>query len=401
MGGLATSNRRAIRLLAAGGLVSGLGDMAAITALSYVIYRQTGSAVWLGFVYVVNFGVTGLLNPLAGTLADRLDRRRLLIACELLSAALFVALAFASQPLVMVLVMLAASVVGAPIFLAFAAAVPNLVGPEDLSWANSLASMAGTVGRTVGPALGGFLVVVIGGRGVFAFDAATFVVLAATTWLATGRYMGERDDSDSRERWSSLAGFRHIAASSVLLPVVAAWTIMFFAVDIAFVADAPLAKLFGAGSMGFGLITSLWGVGSVIGALAARRLSARAEGVALLAGTFGVTVGYAFVAFARHFPMVLGGEVVAGFTDNYGGIAGTNVVQRTTPDAIRGRVFGAIGMAGMTANIPAFLLGGLLVGPLGSRGVYLLGAALALPAGLVMLSGVRALGHQPRPQLVQ
>jgi hypothetical protein len=45
MGGLATSNRRAIRLLAAGGLVSGLGDMAAITALSYVIYRQTGSAV--------------------------------------------------------------------------------------------------------------------------------------------------------------------------------------------------------------------------------------------------------------------------------------------------------------------------------------------------------------------
>ena len=375
--------------------------MAAITALSYVIYRQTGSAVWLGFVYVVNFGITGLLNPWAGALADRLDRRLLQIACELLSAGLFVALALVSQPLAMVLIMLAASVVGAPILLAFAAAVPNLVRPEDLSWANSLVSMAGTVGRTVGPALGGLLVAVVGGRGVFAFDAATFVVLAGATWLAKGRYVGEREGSDPEGRWSSLAGFWHIAASPILLPVVAAWTIMFFAVDIAFVADAPLAKLFGAGSLGFGLITSLWGVGAVLGALAARRLSSRAEGVALMAGTFGVTVGYALVAFARRFPMVLGGEVVAGFTDNYGGIAGTNVVQRTTPDAIRGRVFGAIGMAGMTANIPAFLLGGLLVGPLGPRGVYLLGAALALPAGLVMLSGVRALGRQPRAQLAR
>jgi MFS family permease len=399
MGGLATSNRRAIRLLAAGGLVSGLGDMAAITALSYVIYRQTGSAVWLGVVYVINFGINGLLNPVAGVLADRLDRRRLQIACELLSAALFVALALVSHPLAMVLIMLVASVVGTPIFLAFAAAVPNLVEADDLSWANSLVSMAGMVGRTVGPALGGLLVGVIGGRGVFAFDAATFVVLAGATWLATGRYTGERDDSDSAERWSSLAGFRHIASSPVLLPLVAAWTIMFFAVDIAFVADAPLAKLLGAGSLGFGLITSMWGIGAVLGALAARRLSARVEGFAILAGTFGVTVGYVLVALARSFPVVLGGEMVAGFADNYGGVAGTNVIQRTSPDAIRGRVFGAIGMAGMTANIPAFLLGGLLVGAIGPRGVYLLGAAVALPAGLVMLSGVRALRRQPQLQI--
>lgn len=91
--------------------------------------------------------------------------------------------------------------------------------------------------------------------------------------------------------------------------------------------------------------------------------------------------------------------MVAGFADNYGGVAGTNVIQRTSPDAIRGRVFGAIGMAGMTANIPAFLLGGLLVGAIGPRGVYLLGAAVALPAGLVMLSGVRALRRQPQLQI--
>lgn len=374
--------------------------MAAITALAFVIYRETGSAMWLALVFVINFGVTGLLSPLAGLLADRLERRRLQIICELASAALFVVLALVSQPLAMVLILLVASVVAEPIFLALAAAVPNLVDSADLSWANSLVSMAGQVGRMVGPALGGLLVVLVGGRGVFAFDAATFVVLAVATWLAKGTYMGERSEGEASEGRPSLAGFRHIAASPVLLPVVAAWTIMFFAVDIAYVADLPLAKLFAAGSFGFGLLTSLWGVGGVLGALAARRLSQRGEGLAILSGTFGVTVGYAIVALAPSFPMALGGEMVAGFTDSYGGVAGSNVVQRSTPDAVRGRVFGAISTAGMLANVPAFLLGGLLVGSIGARGVYLVGAALALPAGVVMLSGIRALRlSQPQPEV--
>ena len=151
--------------------------MAAITALAFVIYRETGSAMWLALVFVINFGITGLLSPLAGLLADRLERRRLLIFCELASAALFVVLALVSQPLAHgALIPLVASVVGEPIFLAFAAAVPNLVDSADLSWANSLASMAGQVGRMVGPALGGLLVGLVGGHGVFAFDAVTFVV---------------------------------------------------------------------------------------------------------------------------------------------------------------------------------------------------------------------------------
>jgi len=380
--------------------VSRLGDMAAITALAVVIYRATGSAMWLALVFVINYGVTGLWSPVAGLLADRLERRRLLIVCELLSAALFVALALASQPLAMVLILLMAGMVGEPIFVAFAAAVPNLVDEADLSWANSLASMAGQVGTMMGPALGGLLVGLVGGSGVFAFDAATFVVLAGTTWLAKGRYVGDRPSAEVAEGRPSLAGFRHIVASPVLLPIVVAWSIMFFAVDIAYVADLPLAKLFAAGSLGFGLLTSLWGVGGVLGALAARRLSERREGLAILSGTFGVTVGYAIVALARSFAMALGGMSVAGFADSYGGVAGTNVVQRATPDAIRGRVFGAIMMAGMLANIPAFLLGGLLVGSVGARGVYTVGAVLALPAGVVMLSGVRALrSSQLQPEV--
>ena len=397
---LASSNRRAIRILTAGGLVSGLGDWAAVTALAYVIYRQTNSAVWLSLVYVINYGLTGFLGPLAGMLADRLDRRRLMIASELLSAALFAALALVSQPQAMILILLAASIAGMPIWLAFTAAVPNLVTPADLAWANSLSSMAGQVGKTVGPALGGVLVGLIGGRGVFAFDAATFAALAGATWFAKGRYADERREEPAAERWRPLAGFRYILDSPVLLLVVIAWILMWFAIDVAWVADAPLAKLFNAGPVGFGLITALWGIGGLLGALAARYLNERTEPMAIVASTFGVTAGYALVGFAPLFAVVLAGQVVAAFTDMYGSIAGTNLVQRTTPDAIRGRVWGAIGASGMTANIPAFLLGGVLVGAVGGRGVYLLGGVVAIPAGFIMLAGMRALRRrraQPQP----
>jgi MFS family permease len=398
MNELGSSNRRAIRILTAGGLVSGLGDWAAVTALAYVIYRQTNSAVWLSLVYVVNYGLTGFLGPLAGMLADRLDRRRLMIASELVSAALFAALALVSQPQVMILILVAASVAGLPIWLAFEAAVPNLVTAADLTWANSLSSMAGQVGKTVGPALGGVLVGLIGGRGVFAFDAVTFVVLAGATWFAKGRYADERREAAPAERWRSLAGFRHILDSPVLLLIVVAWILMWFAVDIAWVGDAPLAKLFSAGPVGFGLITALWGIGGLLGAFAARYLNERTEPIAIVTGTFGITAGYALVGFAPLFAVVLAGQVVAAFTDMYGSIAGTNLVQRTTPDAIRGRVFGAIGACGMTANVPAFLLGGVLVGAIGGRGVYLLGGVVAIPAGFIMLAGVRALRRRPQVQ---
>jgi MFS family permease len=390
------SNRRAVRLLAAGGLVSSFGDGAAITALAYIVYQRTHSPMLLSVVYVVSFGIVGFLTPLAGWLADRLDRRRLIIACELCSAAAFAGVALASAPWLLITLVFVASVVGAPVWPAFAAAVPNLVAANDLAWANSLTSVTFSIGRTAGPVAGGFMIAIIGGRGVFALDAVTFAVLALTVWLATGRY----EDTPGQEHTAAhglWAGFHHITSSRILLPVVAAWTLMFLSMDMAWVADAPLAEQLGVGSVGFGLLSTLYGVGAIFGGLSGRWLERRREPPALLSGTVGVTAGFTLVGLAPFFALVLAGQVVAAFVDSLGGVAGANLLQRGTPDAIRGRVFGAVGTAGLIMNVPAFLIGGALIGVIGGRGVYLVGAAIALVAAAVMLPGLRALRNEPVP----
>jgi MFS family permease len=386
-----TSNKRSVRLLAAGGLVSSFGDGAATTALAFIVYQRTHSAMLLSVVYLVSFGIVGFLTPLAGWLADHVDRRRLIIVCELGSAAVFAAVALASAPQLMIGLVFIASLLGAPVWPAFGAAVPNLVSEADLSWANSLLSLTSGIGRTAGPIAGGMLIPLIGGSGVFAVDALTFAVIGLAVWLATGRYEDARHEEATAATRGFWIGFRHIGASRVLLPIVVAWTIMWLAVDIAWVADAPLAEELGVGAVGFGLISSVFGIGAILGGLSGRWLSRSREPQALLSGTVGVTVGFALVGLAPLFAVVLLGEAVAAFVDNLGAVAGTNLLQRRTPDAIRGRVFGAIGAAGLIMNVPAFLLGGLLVEAIGGRGVYLIGGGIAVVAAAVMLPGLRML----------
>jgi MFS family permease len=397
---VASSNRRAVRLLAAGGLVSSFGDGAAITALAFAVYQRTHSAMLLSVVYLVSFGIVGFVTPAAGWLADHVDRRRLVIVCEIASAGVFGAVALVATPWLLIALVFVASLVAAPVWPAVAAAIPNLVREEDLSWANSLLSVTSSIGRTAGPVAGGLLVAALGASDVFALNAVTFAVLATFVWLATGRY--EETDKERRPKESDgfWAGFGHIARDPILLSIVVAWTLMFLSMDLAWVADAPLAEELGVGAVGFGLISTVFGIGAILGGLSGRWIGRRYEAVALLSGTLGVTVGFALVGLASLFPVILLGQAVAAFVDLLGGVAGSNLMQRTTPDAIRGRVFGAIGAAGMIMNVPAFLLGGVLVGVIGPRGVYLVGAVIAVIAAAAMVPGLRGLRAQraePRP----
>jgi MFS family permease len=401
----AGSNRRAVRLLAAGGLVSSFGDGAAITALAFAVYQRTHSAMLLSVVYLVSFGIVGFLTPFAGWLADQVDRRRLVIVCEVASAVVFAAVALVATPWLLIALVFVASLVAAPVWPAVAAAIPNLVREEDLSWANSLLSVTSSIGRTAGPVAGGLVVAALGASDVFALNAVTFAVLAAFVWLATGRY--EEAERERRPKGADgfWAGFGHIAHDRILLSIVVAWTFMFLSMDLAWVADAPLAEEMGVGALGFGLLSTVFGIGAILGGLSGRWIGRRHEVAALLSGTLGVTVGFALVGFSSLFPIVLLGQAVAAFVDLLGGVAGSNLIQRTTPDAIRGRVFGAIGAAGMIMNVPAFLLGGVLVGVIGPRGVYLVGGAIAVVAAAAMVPGLRGLqarrgaAAQPNPSV--
>jgi MFS family permease len=83
------SERSPVRRLALARLISTLGTAAADIAAAYVVYQRTHSAYWLSALFFLTFGVNGLVSPLFGALADRHDRRRIMIASDLVGAACF------------------------------------------------------------------------------------------------------------------------------------------------------------------------------------------------------------------------------------------------------------------------------------------------------------------------
>jgi MFS family permease len=175
-----TRNRDFRRLFAAELVVFG-SDWFVMVPLLVLLPRLTGSGVWGALVLAADTGINALLLPYAGTLADRLDRRKILIAANLgaLAAALllFAVRSAATAPLALVAVgaMAVAKAFYSP---AASAALPNVVDPEDLAAANAISGSTWGTMTILGASLGG---VVSGAFGAYASFAVAVVSLRRST----------------------------------------------------------------------------------------------------------------------------------------------------------------------------------------------------------------------------
>ena len=256
--------RPAIYRVAAGGLVNTLGSGATAVAFGFFLYDRTGSAIWLSVWYFLSFGISGVLTPVAGWLADRYDRRRIIILSHLAAAACSVALIVTSQPVALVVIAFVASIVGRAGYPAFGAAIPNVAGEEALEWANGTMGVAFNIGSLFGPIVGGALYVAGGRTVVFAFDAVTYLVaaVAVSTLRMPFRVSGSADAAREDERGGLLRGFRVVWGEPVLRSLIMIWALGYFAVDIVLVGELPLARAMGAGALAFGIMQASWGAGS-------------------------------------------------------------------------------------------------------------------------------------------
>jgi MFS family permease len=386
-----------IRRLAMARVISTVGSWASGLALPFLLYKETGSGVWVGASWLITFGITGLLAPLAGAIADRFDRRTVMIVSDTLGAVAWGLIALARPPGLMLALAFVASVVAQPFWAASGAAIPNLVPEEELSRANAVLSAAGSTASLVGPALGGLLIAVFGARTTFVLDAASFVVSAGIILTIRGRFSGEREETGESFH-GLLAGFRFLFADPVLRSLAVVWTMQYFAIDAALVADPPLVRLFGVGAIGYGILNSGWGLGSLAGSLRARRMAEGRYALAVAAGSVVTAVCYGLVAVSPWFwPIVLLMAFVA-LADAYNSVAGMTITQRRTPDEIRGRTISSIGALGLVANALAFISAGFLVNLLGPRGVYALGAAAAVASFPFLPTVARNLAPDVRPE---
>jgi MFS family permease len=380
------------RRLFAARLASELGTWLAYVALSVEVYRRTGSTAWVGALLMAEFLPAIVIGLALGPLVDRLPRRRLLVACDLVNAAVFVAIPFApGAGAIVALAVVSGFAVGffRP---ALRAGLPNLVEERDLPNATSLAQTVETLALLAGPVVGGILVAGVGPDPAYWANAASFLVSA--TLLA--RIPAARLHAAARvgeSHWRAVRrGFRVIARTPLLLSLLAAAAFANLATAGMNVTEIVLAqRVFGAGDVGFGIIASACGLGLVAGCLAAGSLAERIAPPRLLAGALVVgALGSAGTAVSPSFWLAVAFVVVGTAGNGVGIVSRTLIVQQAVPDEVRGRAFALLSSSGSVFVVGGTLAFGVLAGPLGGRAVWGLSAILLLAAAAVVAVRCRA-----------
>ena len=400
-------NRSFTRLYAAQ-LVSFGGDWFATVALLGLALELTGSAALASLVLVLQSAPFFLASPFAGVLADRLDRRRLMVGADLLRAVAALTFLLVRDPSMLWIALLATATISA--LSAFfeptsSAALPNLVDEEDLPLANVLLGSAWGTMLAVGAAIGGLVAVTLGRDAAFLLDALSFALSAA---LIVGIHRSFGGASARTAQAAAANGSPGTVAPPPSLGMVAA---MREALQVArhsqSVAAFLLAKttfgvgtgvilllaIFGAtvyqaGDVGIGILFAARGLGALLGPFIAR-------------AAFGfdqrglvIGIGVAFFLFLGGYlllPLAPGLAVAAGlvFVAHIGGGAqwtlSTTGLQRATPDAVRGRIFSVdYGLVTFVAAVSTIVAGAITTSLGPAAAIY----ALAIPSAMAATAWV-------------
>ncbi len=363
--------------------------------IAVVVYAyERGGVRAVGLVGLLRWVTAAAVSPFAALLADRYDRRRLMVGSDLLRAALIAAAAAAvlvgaAAPVVYALATLV-SIAGTPFRPAEAAFTPSLVTtPAELGAANVVAAAIESVGIFAGPAVGGLLL-------AWTSIATTFFVTAAAVAMSAvlilriparaGPREASREDAVSAELLAGLHAILRDRKIALLVGLFAAQTFVdgLLGVLIAVIALSYLD----AGASTVGWLNAASGIGGVVGAAVAGILVGRGR----LAGDFGLGVllfglPLALVAAWRNEPAALLLLGVVGVGNTLADVAGVTLLQRVAPDAVIGRVFGVLEtLLLLTVGLGAAAAPALVAG-LGTRGA-LIAAGLLLPLLVIPASRI-------------
>ena len=400
---------RNYRLFVAGQSVSLIGTWMQSVAMSWLVYRLTGSAFLLGVVGFTSQIPAFILAPFAGVLADRWNRRPLLIitqALALLQAALLATIVLAGMVQVwhIVVLSLLLGVVNAfdiPIRQSFV--VEMVDNREDLSNAIALNSSMVQAARLIGPSVAGLLVASVGEGVCFLLNSASYLaVLLALVAMRLGPSSHTRKERrnvlhELREGFSYAFGFGPIR-SLLLLVALISLTGMPYVVLVPVFAKVILH----GGAHTFGFLMTAAGCGALIGtATLASRKSVLGLGGMITRGTFILATGIACFALSSYFPLSLLSLVVTGFGAVTIIASSNTVLQTILEEDKRGRVMSFFTMSFMGMVPFGSFCAGSLAGIIGPRGTLLLGAASCLGGGLVFARKLPQIRESVRPIYVK
>jgi MFS family permease len=364
---------------------SNIGNWFQNVAAGIVVFAVTGSNTLVGTVSVLQFLATLLLSPWSGALADRFDRRKLLIIAQAISASGAVGLALwvgleGVEGLPGVWPVFAASgVIGlgyAVGISAMNALIPALVEPDDLDDAIALNSASFTLARAIGPALAGLVVAALGAAWAFGINALTFLPLIFVLLMIRPRDV-QRRGGDGSVR----AGLAYVKERKVMLWLVLATLTVGWAGDPVNTLSPAYAAMFGLDETFVGLQVAAFGSGAAAASLAIGRIRIRLGLVSTTkTGLVLLGAGLAGYAAAPNEVVVLSALFVGGIGFLFGVTTTNSNLQRRLDENMRGRVMALWSMAFLGSRPVAAIIDGA-VADLVSPRVGVLTAAIPLLVG--------------------
>nr|MEE4269013.1 MFS transporter [Candidatus Krumholzibacteria bacterium] len=388
---------RNFRLFYLGQGASLTGTWVRRTALGWLVYEMTGSRTLLGTVLGLALVPMFVLSPWAGALADRLDKRRMIIVSQIAAAltsgtiAVLVLAGIAEPWHLMVLATLGG--------IAFAFEVParqafviEMVGRENLQNAIALNSAMVNLSRIVGPAVAGLLMGSLGIGFCFVADALSYLAVIVT--LVKLRIVPVTRTATKEGRWRELAaGFRVVHGNRrvrVLLLLLCLVGVFGWASQTLMPAIAQ--DLLHLDATQYGLLMSVFGVGAIVGALLVAGSSAEKHTRRqVFGGVWVLCLGAGVVALSRSVVPLGVGLALAGFGAVTFMSTANTLVQTSIDDAVRGRVMG-IWSVGFGGALP---LGSFLAG--WTADVISPYATIGLFAGILGVASFVIWRRLPRP----
>jgi MFS family permease len=341
-------------------VVSQLGDWFNLIASAALVAQASDSGLAIGGLFLARLLPPFLLGPLAGVVADRFDRRKIMILTDLLRALLVPCFLLVRSEqdiwLIYTLTILQLSI-SAFFEPARAAILPSVVDRQELITANALSSVTWSAMLALGAAIGGLVAALFGLTTAFLVDAATFLVSA---WFVSqitpaAGLQGGPTASSQENGWSAfILGMRYLRRHPAVLAIALVKGVSALAFGGMAIVEVTFAKEFfplgQAGSGTLGLIYLAGGLGTGLGPLIARRLTGD-NPVTMhwaLLGTFATAlIGYLLVGLAPTLPLLLVAMLIRAAGGGTNWVYSSALLQMMAPNRYLGRIF-AFDMAMMT-----------------------------------------------------
>jgi MFS family permease len=374
-----------------------IGTWMQTTAQSWLVFTLTHSATDIGFVVALQTLPVLILGPYGGVIADRVDKRRLMIGLQSMMGLQAAALAvLAIVHMVTYLdVCLLAVVLGLnnafenPSRQAF---VLEMVGPDNLRNAVSLNSTMNNVARAVGPAIAGVLIAWVGEGWCFALNAVSFIAVVGSL-VAMDRSALNPSKPTIRAKGQLLEGFRYVAKTPKLaIPLAMMALVGMLAYEFQVTLPIVAGKVFHGSSATYGLLLAAMGAGAVIGGLwTAARGKTGSRALSRAALVFGICM--TFAALAPFLGIEFVAIAVVGFASVTFLAMANSTLQLNTEPQMRGRVMALWAVAFMGSTPIGGPLIGWITSSAGARVGLGVGAASCFAAGVI---GWLALRHLHR-----